>query len=289
MNKEHDIDRPIFIVSCARSGSTMFHYLLGGHPDLAWFSNITTRLPMLPQLATLSRFYPIRKLYKLPKIMEYMIPKPFEGNKFFDRCNLGGNYTTKYMGANEAAIEDTECLKRYIQDHLKYHRRPRFMNKNIGNLLRVEYLNSVFPNAKFVHLVRDPVATVASLLNWKLPTANKDWGKRNLSEIDKELAMLSFDKAVDRWIASNKQIMKSLSKIEKKWISISYEVLTRSPQGVMDKVLSYCELEWTDHYRRFVDRFRIGNMNEKYLGQFTEGQIIEIRKKTQELSNKMGI
>jgi hypothetical protein len=39
------IDRPIFIVGAPRSGTNIFYRTLARHPDLAWISNITKKVP----------------------------------------------------------------------------------------------------------------------------------------------------------------------------------------------------------------------------------------------------
>jgi Sulfotransferase family len=45
--------------------------------------------------------------------------------------------------------------------------RSRFVNKNLQNSFRVRLLNSIIPDAKFIHIIRDGRAAAFSLLNKK--------------------------------------------------------------------------------------------------------------------------
>jgi hypothetical protein len=42
------IDRPIFIVGCHRSGTTILYEVIARHPDLVFFTNASSLLPDLP-------------------------------------------------------------------------------------------------------------------------------------------------------------------------------------------------------------------------------------------------
>ena len=54
--------------------------------------------------------------------------------------------------------------KKYLQVQNLWGR-PRFVNKNLQNSFRVRLLNLIFPDAKFIHIIRDGRAVAFSLLN----------------------------------------------------------------------------------------------------------------------------
>ena len=45
------IDRPIFVVGCHRSGTTVLYEALAAHPDVACFTNASNLLPQVPLLS----------------------------------------------------------------------------------------------------------------------------------------------------------------------------------------------------------------------------------------------
>ena len=51
-----------------------------------------------------------------------------------------------------------------IRKHLRYFRKSRFLNKNPDNSARVLYLNRLFPDAYFIHIVRDGRAVCHSVM-----------------------------------------------------------------------------------------------------------------------------
>jgi hypothetical protein len=49
-----------------------------------------------------------------------------------------------------------------VANNLKLRRRPRFISKDPGDSLRVSILDEIFPEALFVHIIRDGRAVVQS-------------------------------------------------------------------------------------------------------------------------------
>src|SRR5262249_42080443 len=45
------IDRPVFVVGCHRSGTTVLYEALAAHPDVACFTNASNLLPQVPLLS----------------------------------------------------------------------------------------------------------------------------------------------------------------------------------------------------------------------------------------------
>ncbi len=79
--QERQVEAPIFVVGCGRSGTTLLYEILAVHRSLAWFSNYTNRWPRLPALAGLSKFYPFARQHRLAF---KMVPQPSEGHGVWD-------------------------------------------------------------------------------------------------------------------------------------------------------------------------------------------------------------
>ncbi len=124
------VDRPIFILGSPRSGTSVFSRIFGAHPELANWS---------------------------------------EGHFLFDphyRNQTNEHRWTEKdvtpFGARRLQA-NIACYCRYIsiRQGLNAH---RFTNKLPRNTLRVPWLLSIFPDAQFIHIIRDGRAVVRSMV-----------------------------------------------------------------------------------------------------------------------------
>ena len=122
-------DRPVFIVGMPRSGSTLVEQILASHPEVYGAGEVKHLSRALGQLR--DRF---PSLPKYPQMMERMNPAQFE--------IVGQNYL-------EALTAGTDGAKRVT-------------DKLLTNYFFVGLLHLLYPKAKFVHTVRDPVDTCIS-------------------------------------------------------------------------------------------------------------------------------
>lgn len=163
---ERPIDRPIFIIGSHRSGTTVLYDSLAKHPEVAYFTNSTALLPEIPILnqrlgelmglddVVLERFF--------KDGVNYSYKSPSEGIRIWE------HYTED---AEDHCLDETHAdpdmeayLKKTIIKHLKYFNKPRFLNKNPDNSVRLRYLHKLFPDAFFIHIIRDARAVCASYL-----------------------------------------------------------------------------------------------------------------------------
>ena len=187
-----NIDRPIFILGGARSGTTILYNLLAAHRDTCWVSYLSDarpgaaapvrrhRLLDLPlvgpsQLRAIVRNRPNRTR------MRWM-PWPAEGdNTWHDHAGFGAEpYGT------ETHIDDAMAsrLRGVIDTHLRVTGRPRFLCKQTANNRRLELVAGMFPDARYVHLIRDGRAVANSMIRepwwndmhvWWLGKRVRDW------------------------------------------------------------------------------------------------------------------
>ena len=144
---------PIFLVAARRSGTTLFRLMLNGHPEICWFRGWET-------VAT--------NIEALSGHVSRTIEVPAEGL---------GTVTTRSID------ELRENIDLAIQNHLISQEKRLF-----GATVHVGFtsLLKAWPNARFIHLVRDPrdIATSNMKLGWSghhfesahtWSTAERDW------------------------------------------------------------------------------------------------------------------
>jgi hypothetical protein len=273
-------DRPIFIVGSARSGTTIFYRLLAGHKSLGWISSYVRRWPARPWLALLNFLHQTSPLVKAYRDKRWM-PIPDEAYDFWDRFHpvensLGG----PPLNEKDVVLADTEGLHRFIVDILRYSRRTRFLNKNIRNSRRIRYLDIVFPDALFIHIIRDGRAVTHSLLNiYWWPTLSLWWAEgKTVTELQRE----GLDPAVIAARMWKSEVQGVL--VDKEWISqqryieIRYEKLMHDPITEMKRIIDFCDLPWTSQFQKSVKAFELENRNYKWANAFTPQQIAAIEK-----------
>ncbi|MFN3193071.1 MAG: sulfotransferase family protein [Aureliella sp.] len=144
--------RPIhsFIVGCPRSGTTRLQYLLASQPDVMTFPE--------------SHFFNV--LEDLPFSQRwYVTEHPFLDLRSF-RDWVRKHYPSVRVPAllitrKSAAIRFLRCLDRIASAN----RRKIWIEKTPNHIASINEITSASKNAKFIHLIRDPVDVVASLLD----------------------------------------------------------------------------------------------------------------------------
>lgn len=167
------IERPIFIVGPFRSGTTILEKIVAEHPEIAHFMYITnvwylapvtgyTTMNLLLASGVLDRDSMLA--VHNPRI-EYMILSPYECEWVWSQSSRGlWDDRCQDVSAGEDFSDPTfeRYLRSMFQRHILIHRASRFLSKNPVNCLRIGYLHKLFPDARIITIVRNPLDTVLS-------------------------------------------------------------------------------------------------------------------------------
>jgi hypothetical protein len=197
------LQSPFFIVGCGRSGTTLLRTMLNHHPDVAVPVESLFIVDYLRAASTISIDVLKRLLISDREFREWNMPVHFED---FDGCTTPRNLID-CIHALYMAQQGKRCWGQ---------KTPRFVRH--GALLKAYY-----PHAKFIHVIRDPRATVSSLIRSDLHRSNPLFGAR-------------------RWAGDVAAGLALKAQYPDDMLEVRYEELVAAPEVVLRRVCEFLEL-----------------------------------------------
>lgn len=285
------IEKPIFIFGTGRSGTTVFHEMLSEHPHLAWTSHFCNFFPNKPVFNRV-----LMKAIDFP-LLENILKKkihPVETYKFWDYYFQGFSLPCRDLLASDASIRTQKKLREPMSK-LTTQKRNRIIHKVTG-WSRVGFLNEVYDDARFIHVIRDGRAVANSMLNvdfwdgWEGPEKwiygslpkqyKKEWNDYNQSFV--VLAALQWKMLMDAAEEAMNHIDKS------RILEIKYEDMCPDPIPAFKEVAEFCEIEWSDDFEKRLKKYTMKNTNNKYEQDLTLQQQNELNSVLSEYLEKLG-
>lgn len=284
----HKIDRPIFIVGSGRSGTTILYHMLCGHPALSWFSNFNERWPRASFLNTLAA------LYRLPALRAgrgKALPMPSEAYAAWDHAHpVVDSPCDPPLTEAHATAEIIARVRAAVATTQRFHGKTRFVNKNTRHTRRMRYLHRIFPDALFIHVLRDPRAATASLLKVDWWPQLRVWSENRVTPVEwvregRDPAVL----AARLWVAEVECVLAAKQVLPAaQYHEVRYEEFMQNPEGVLRETLRFCDLSWDERFARFLQSFALESRNFKFKKQFQPQQLAQIEALTESLAQQLG-
>lgn len=153
-----------------RSGSTLVFECLASHRDLGWFSHLANRAPSCPALNASSRLcdlsFAFRKAIERSNQPRSFLEKlrlgPAEAYEIWEML-CGSKFRYEWLIDRTASPAEVRSVIAYVARVLQWSGKARFAAKLTGPP-RISFLSSIFPDACFVHIIRDGRAVARSLV-----------------------------------------------------------------------------------------------------------------------------
>jgi len=152
-----------------------------------------------------------------------------------------------YFDETDLTSEEKERILSDLSKRLRLMHKSRLLFKQPGLTLRIKYLNALFSEARFLHVIRNPLNHLYSLRKAKQDSGQKFWGIkipgwRNYLEVDLAIQSAMHIKSVMDILEDD---LTAKAEIRERYLQIKYEDIVTKPMRTMTGVLSFCELDLT--------------------------------------------
>jgi len=279
--------KPILIIGAPGSGTTLLYQTMCSHRDLAYISHNMLRAGLRKRGKIVGDRR--KALYILHNIIhrDPASTLPHEADAFW--MTYFRDYYN-YMTENDYTEEMAAYFRKKVLQVQNLWGRPRFVNKNLQNSFRVRLLNLIFPDAKFIHIIRDGRAVAFSLLNKKADGATSPILIVGFKDILRDKYQLNRSELYNYGLAWAEFVTKAREATaiaKSRYYEVRYEKLVREPYNELRNIIDFCELDW---YSKFEEKIPpTQNMNERWKQKASEEQRIDLEESTYDLRRTLGM
>jgi hypothetical protein len=275
------IDRPILIIGAFRSGTTILEQIISRHPEVGHFSYLTSAVRGFPiigyKIARLAQHLGLFTREGIPFVhnprIKFTVFSPYECELVWAQTEINQwnpDCSDITLGSDYSDPRFEDYLFSLIRRHLLIQGANRFINKNPVHCTRLGYLHKLFPEARFIFMFRDPLATIIShyraakqveeivhsnprlrrifddelrmtMLNYRLKTRNY----AKTLELDRIHPLLGI---ANQWADLNAAVLESIRKLGlgSNILRLQYQLLTIEPEYELERIWRFIELQ-DDH------------------------------------------
>jgi len=319
------IDSPIYITGLARSGTTILLEKLASHPDLVSYRYKDFPLVHIPvwwerflDRASSGNVKSVERAHKdrikitpdSHEAMEEIIWMSF----FNDIHDISKNNSLNENTTNNVFVD---FYKNNIKKLLLSRNGKRYIAKGNYNISRLGYINSIFPDAKFIVTIRNPVDHIASLMKQHSLFCNLEQDNKKVLSYMQTLGHFEFgldrrpinfgnsnvvneiqecwnnSKEVRGWalywssvysyvadLLENKHLLNKI-------ILVDYDELCQNPFKTLDSIYSKCGIILDESI--LTNQAKTISAPKYYKHNFTNNEIDQISKETAKTLNRIEI
>lgn len=246
------LERPVFVIGCPRSGTSLTVRLLARHPDVVNWS---------------------------------------EAGRIWDPQGYDEPEAEHCWSVADVEPADARRLHARFEHRRRRDGRPRFVNKHPRSTVRIDYIDAIFPDAFYLHVIRDGRAVVNSILarverepyRQAIPFGDfcKPPGWRSFLRDDPA------EQAALQWREIVRYARTRGPSLDGRYLEFRYEDLCRVPRTVMADVYASVGLRVTERMLETVPE-RFHNENDKYRTRLTPDQVATVERVAGDLLAELG-
>jgi hypothetical protein len=213
----HGPSKPVFIVGMNGSGTTMLLDHMGEHPQLFGYRLETLFLP--GYLINVGKYGDLEDDTNFRRLWDDMRSE-FAIRKVNRRSPLALPDDWKDTPRNVGGIFDAMMLEFAAREH-----KTRWCEKTPSHVFHLDLLSEAFPNAKFIHIVRDGRDCAASCL--------RRWVTHPVG-------------ASARWREAMQAGRKAAETIPGRYLEVAYEKVIVSPEEELRRICGFLDVAFDD-------------------------------------------
>lgn len=287
-----ELERPIIFIGNPRSGTTIISEIVMRHKDIGYPSQYQNAFPRSTTVNYLRRVFDNKYWRIFGQKKQLNKVNPF--NRFVFRT--GENYTMwkaivgpgidfdrDFLHDKREQPEYVRKIRKFFSKIVRNQGKKRLAFKITGPS-RLEYLNSIFPDAQYVRIHRKAIPTVSSLMKidfwpdrgekrlwWTGPYTQEelDWAEKHK---DDPIALTAFQikKVSD---VTDEEVRKLNVDV----LDVQYIDFVRNPEEVIKQILDHTHLSYDDACLDYMKRNKIFNRNKKDEDYFPTKDLETIR------------
>ena len=286
-----------FLVGAGRSGTTLLYKLLCLHPKVAYISNYESRTDWIPY-GVASRLTSHRLGAKVNSwfdrgrnasftqrpLRKRIFPTPAEGEAVYERRGI-----PLFPRQGDPAAIDGEGLR---GDFDKIRRRMGaeiMLSKRTANNRRIPILESIFPEARYVHVIRDgrEVADSLTKVDWWRQHVLW-WDGRTAEQLERcgeeRLAI-----AARNWAYEMNELQKGLASVPPdRILEVRYDQVLSDPVGQMHTILRFLGVRPTEEYEDAILSLRLYSRPSAWQTRWSADQLEMVMREVRPLLHTLG-
>lgn len=288
--------RTVFLVGAGRSGTTLVYKLLCLHRRVAYISNYDEwRLPAGRAAGMIAadteaklaawfggggNAYFVRR-----PLMKRVFPTPVEGEPIYRRCGIPLFPARGYRPDERVAGRLRDAFAA-IQSGA---RGELLLSKRTSNNRRIPALDTVFPNAKYVHVIRDGREVADSLLRVEWWGGHRVWWDGRTADEMERSGEDSLTIAARNWVYEMNELRHGFASIApERILEVRYERLLAEPERRLGEILDFIGLDADADYlgaiRSLQLRYRPGSWQRRW----NDAQLAMVLQEQGSLLNGLG-
>jgi len=250
--KDATLKKPIFMIGCPRSGTTLAVKLFDKHSDVTDWS---------------------------------------EAGHIWDPYNYYDAEADHQWGVDKITEKDRKRLHSVFEHYRQINGKERFINKHPRNSIRLDYIEAIFPDAYYIHVIRDGRAVVNSIIdNIEKRPERQGFPYGNFCKPPNWREYLNEDivtQSAHQWDEIVKYILDRKDSLGNRYIEIKYEDLCVNTRDTYKALYDFVGMSTAaDELQKIPEQ--LSSMNYKFLEKFTPEQLKTIVSIQGDLLKKLG-
>ena len=259
---------PLFIIGHWRSGTTFVHNVLAKDKQFGFTTTYQTVFPNIVLRGqsffkgTMSSIMPSKRPadnmelnVDLPQEEEFALSNvtPYNYYNFWCFPKNMMEYCNKYLTFKDATDDEKNEFKREFQKLVKISMEntggERYLSKNPPHTARVKELLEIYPNAKFIYLMRNPYTVLESTRNFFFNTI-KSIQLQSIEDTEFDKSIIEVYKEVYHKYEADKHLIPSGNLIEMK-----FEEFEENPSESVKRIYKELSLGGYDKASIEIDKY----------------------------------